>query len=90
MKLDINKYDYLWNGSESGWCLLKSDDMDEYSIVNEINSIVLHIDAQKLKELLCNEMLSKDIKTIKTLPKVEIIVEESNISVKEIFKKQNE
>ena len=86
MTINISKYKYLWDGTQEGWCLLKSDEFNSYSIVNEKHSLILHLDDPSMKASLCNEMLSKNIKVINNLPDVQIEIQECNLTIDEFWK----
>lgn len=62
MTENIDKYNYLWDGSEPGWKLLRDVDFPgELFIVNREMGSHLHVDSPRLKEMLCARMLGAGI-----------------------------
>jgi hypothetical protein len=59
---DIEKYSYLWDGTQSGWVLVKDAEFpDETFIVNRTKGSHLHIDDPILKKSVCVRMLDAGV-----------------------------
>ena len=70
MPYDLEKFGYLWDGSSPGWVLLESPELlGGYCIFNEINSVLLHVDDERLNLLLCERMKSLGCRAIKAMQK---------------------
>ncbi len=56
--MELTEYSYLWDGSEEGWCLLKTDGSNRMMIFNQNTSTALIIEIEELKKKLCDRMLA--------------------------------
>lgn len=58
----IEKYSYLWDGTQLGWKLIRETDFpDELFIVNREIGSHLHVDDPALKKMLCARMLDAGV-----------------------------
>lgn len=58
----VEKYSYLWDGSQNGWKLIREADFPgELFIVNRETGSLLHIDDPVLKAALSAQMLKAGI-----------------------------
>ncbi|MBR6403678.1 MAG: hypothetical protein IKS48_09885 [Eubacterium sp.] len=53
----VNEYSYLWDGKESGWCVLK--DEFEYKIYNKDTHLTLNIEDEDLNNQVASMMIMK-------------------------------
>ena len=73
--MELSEYSYLWDGSEEGWCLLKSDDSDRMLIFNQSTSAALIVEIEDLKQKLCELMLANGAPIITEIEERECVVE---------------
>lgn len=67
---DIDKYSYLWDGSQGGWVLLVAPDLQGgFCIFNELTSKLFHMDDEQLNVRLCERMKTAGCKVIDSLPR---------------------
>lgn len=85
--MNIDEYSYLWDGTQSGWGLLKKDDTG-YTIFDTENSVMLKIDDVNLQHVLCEKMLSSGVKIIEEVQPVSVEVIPSNKPAEVFFKKK--
>lgn len=67
--MDINEFNYLWDGSEQGWCLINLSDNPTnpiYVIQNIITHMALIIEDDEIAQLVIEKMLKEKV-TIKEL-----------------------
>lgn len=65
----LSEYKYLWDGSESGWVLIKTpNNSGDYTVFNKFNRVFLHFDDPKIKEIICNEMIKRNCEQIDDFP----------------------
>lgn len=70
MPENLNRYSYLWDGSESGWVLLKSSDLfGGFCAFNEVSSALLLIDNEQLNMRVCQRMKEEGCDAIDAMPK---------------------
>ena len=77
MTPSLDEYDYLWNGTQSGWVLLRSNAGDEdakYVVYNEQRSRMLLIEDSEVQRLVCEQLLSRGVKVLAEVPKREFDV----------------
>lgn len=74
MKEEINKYNYLWNGSQPGWVILETQE-GHPCVFNEIEGTLLHIEEEHINKKICQHMKDLRIKTIKKVPIVDLKIE---------------
>ena len=60
---EIAEYEYLWDGSQSGWCLVQLDsassDQPTYSIYNQPDSTALIIEDDSIFDSVIERMLAE-------------------------------
>jgi hypothetical protein len=72
----VERYSYLWDGSQDGWVLLIASDLRSgFCIFNSLTSNLLHIDDEQLNDILCARMKAAGCRIIDSLPRVNTVVE---------------
>jgi hypothetical protein len=76
----LKQFDYLWDGSSSGWLLVSDEeDQNHYSIFNEQTSVLLHIEDSLIHKAVCDRLLSLGVKVLDHIPPTEFNIENLNI-----------
>ena len=79
-----NEYDYLWNGTQSGWVLVRcyADDQEaEYMVYNELKGKMLLIEDTEALRLVCERLKSSGVTVLEEIPKKEFDI--SNLDIEE-------
>ncbi len=84
--MNIDEYSYLWDGTQSGWGLLKKDGTG-YTIFDAENSVMLKIDDVNLQHTLCEKMLLSGVKIIEKIQPVSVEITPSSKQAEGFFKK---
>ena len=84
--MNIDEYSYLWDGTQSGWGLLKKDD-NSYTIFDAKNSVMLKIDNADIQHALCEKMLLSGVNIIEDIKPISVEVTPSDKPVQGFFKK---
>ena len=82
MTQSLNDYEYLWNGTEAGWVLVRCEVVDsdmEYLIYNEQKSQMLLIEDSEVQRHACERLLSCGARVLSELPKKEFDIANLNI-----------
>jgi len=80
----LREYEYLWNGSESGWVLVCCDPVDTfigYLIYNKQKSTALVVEDSEIQRCVCEKLLALGTEVLEELPKTEFDVENLDIEV---------
>ena len=80
----LGEYEYLWNGTQSGWVLVRCNVVDsdvEYIIFNEQRSRMLLIEDSEVQRLVCERLLSLDVRVLDEVPRKEFDV--ANLDIEE-------
>jgi len=76
---DFKRYDYLWDGTDPGWVLLKAPLLPGgLCIYNKIGRVLFHIESSELNQALCERLKQKGTETLDTVPAGEITVKPRN------------
>ena len=66
---EVAKYDYLWNGSNPGWVLLKAPDLaGGYCVFHKSNHVVLLIESSRVNDAVCRKMQEAGCEVLEQLP----------------------
>lgn len=84
MSPTLDEYGYLWDGTQSGWVLVRcnTDGEDaEYMVCNELKDRMLLIEDSELQRLVCERLLSLGVTVLEDLPKKEFDI--ANLDMEE-------
>ena len=84
MSLTLTEYDYLWNGTQSGWVLVRFkaiDEDSEYMVYNEQKGSLLLIEDSEVQRLVCERLLSLGVTVVEEVSKKEFDI--ANFDIEE-------
>jgi hypothetical protein len=65
----IQQYEYLWNGTDPNWVLLKASELEGgYCVFNKLGSILI-IENDAVKEAVCKRMKDARCEILENIPK---------------------
>jgi hypothetical protein len=72
---DLKKYEYLWDGTQSGWVLLQAPHLEGgLCIFNKVGRVLLHVESAELNQGLCERLKQKGVEVLDAIPKGEVEV----------------
>ncbi len=75
----MDNYDYLWNGKEHDWVLVKDPAVgDNFLIYNQRTHVLLHLDSPETKLMICNKMQENGAVILDKIPDGEPDIEDSD------------
>ena len=67
-QIQVESYAYLWNGSQTGWVLVRREDPSDFSIYNEQTRMLLVVDDEEIRKQLLSELTGRKVKVLSTIP----------------------
>jgi hypothetical protein len=72
---DLKKYNYLWDGADPGWVLLKAPELaGGLCIYNKRKQALLHIESSDLNAALCEQLKKKGVEILGNVLPGEVVV----------------
>jgi len=78
----LKEYEYMWDGSTSGWVLVQNDDAretGEYAIYNKVTKAVCIIEEVSVHQMVCEKLLSLGAEVLARMPRTEFQIENIEI-----------
>ena len=65
----LAEYRYLWDGTTTGWVLLKAPDLPGgYCVFHKTNRTLLHIESATVNEAICRKMKESGCEVLEDMP----------------------
>jgi hypothetical protein len=62
---DLEKYKYLWDGTDPGWVLVKAPKLaGGFCIYNKQGRTILHVESKDLNVALCEQLRKKGVEIL--------------------------